>query len=207
MHNTKTLWARRARTSFTPSAGSDIARWRATPSAHILFVQTQWRVAGWTRKPCATAIEEHSNSCRDSRTSGGLVLHSGATSRVDKAGSVSRRGHFGRCSMSGSYTLAKHKVVWKDQAADFAAAVMPIDDSIPPQTTRSSLLRARVRTKPTILRRSQLNAGSPVRSRVCRRDANLHSHGQVHPRAQVRFVERGAWKGRRGFRFRPHRGC
>src|SRR5262249_9667252 len=31
----------------------------------------------------------------------------------------------------GQYTLAKHKVVWKDQASDFAAAVMPVADPLP----------------------------------------------------------------------------
>jgi hypothetical protein len=31
----------------------------------------------------------------------------------------------------GRYTLAAHKVVWKDQTSDFAAAVMPLDQPIP----------------------------------------------------------------------------
>jgi hypothetical protein len=51
--------------------------------------------------------------------------------RVDASGDRSDTGPYWSMFNVGDYTLARHKVVWKDQAADFAAAVLPSRKPIP----------------------------------------------------------------------------
>src|SRR5262249_34568973 len=103
--------------------GRDVSRWDASPSAQILFVQYTSTRRGIDedamRTPYSGAFDFLSLFETELRARRGLraLLRSGAP----------WWSMFG----VGQYTLAKHKVVWKDQASDFAAAVMPVADPLP----------------------------------------------------------------------------
>lgn len=99
--------------------GSDVSRWRAQPSAHILFVQdpeTRRGIGEATMRERYPGALEFLSQFEDI-----LVSRKGLRSVLAEDGS---RGPFWSMFGVGPYTLAEHKVVWKDQAADFAAAVL-----------------------------------------------------------------------------------
>jgi hypothetical protein len=111
--------------------GRDVGRWRAAPSAHLLFVQD-------TRERRGIDLE----TMRD-RYSGALAFLEGFESELRsraafrryytrrQAGAVIETGPFWSMFNVGGYTLAEHKVVWKYMTSDFAAAVMPIGSPLP----------------------------------------------------------------------------
>jgi hypothetical protein len=103
--------------------GRDVSRWSATPSASILFVQDVTTGVGYSeqlmreRYPGALAFLERFED----------VLRRRAAYRLYFKPTDPYWSMFD----IGPYTLASHKVVWKDQASEFAAAVMPVDDPLP----------------------------------------------------------------------------
>jgi hypothetical protein len=103
--------------------GRDVSRWHAKASAHVLFVQDPVTRRGidedTMRIEYSGAFDFLSLFETELRARRGLraLLRSGAP----------WWSMFG----VGAYTLAEHKVVWKDQASDFAAAVMPTADPLP----------------------------------------------------------------------------
>lgn len=104
--------------------GRDIERWLARASVSLLFVQDVDARRGIDhatmadKYPGALAFLESFEP--DLRARRGLPA-------------ALRRGEWPFWSMLGvgDYTLAEHKVVWRDQAADFAAAVMPRGAPLP----------------------------------------------------------------------------
>lgn len=102
--------------------GSDVRRWRAQPSAHILFVQDPATRVGIDeatmrdKYPEALKFLEQFEEILRSRRGLRSVLGDADDSRAG--------GPFWSMFGVGPYTLSKHKVVWKDQATDFAAAVL-----------------------------------------------------------------------------------
>lgn len=111
--------------------GSDVSRWRAVPSAHILFVQDPRERRGLDeatmrqRHPGALAFLEMFE--RELRARAAFRRY--FTRR--ESGKVIDTGPYWSMFDVGRYTLATHKVVWKDQASDFAAAVMPTGQPVP----------------------------------------------------------------------------
>jgi N-6 DNA Methylase len=103
--------------------GADIRRWCATPSCHILFVQDPKARRGIDedrmRREYSGALAFLSGFEKELRARKGL--------RAVREGTVPYWSMFG----VGDYTLAEHKVVWKDQAGEFAAGVMPSDEPLP----------------------------------------------------------------------------
>jgi hypothetical protein len=105
--------------------GSDVRRWSATPSLDILFVQDVVTRRGLdattmaTRYPGALAFLEQFETELRARAAFGRYF----TTRA-KGGSVVETGPYWSMFNVGTYTLARHKVVWKDIATDFAAAVI-----------------------------------------------------------------------------------
>jgi Eco57I restriction-modification methylase len=111
--------------------GSDISRWRAAPSLQILFVQDPDERRGieestmQERYPGALAflgLFEHELRAR-------AAFRRYYTRR--EHGATVETGPYWSMFNVGRYTLARHKVVWKEQASDFTAAVMPVDEPIP----------------------------------------------------------------------------
>lgn len=102
--------------------GSDVARWRAEPSCHILFVQDPQTRRGidedTMREQYPGALDFLSGFEDELRARRGL--------RAVLEGDAPYWSMFG----VGEYTLTEHKVVWKDQASEFAAAVMPQDEPL-----------------------------------------------------------------------------
>jgi N-6 DNA Methylase len=105
--------------------GADIRRWVAGPSAHLLFLQDPVRKRGISgpemkkRFPCALDFI--------SRFETQLRARRGLRSLLADGSGAPFWSMFG----VGDYTLSEHKVVWKDQAADFAAAVLPGGEPFP----------------------------------------------------------------------------
>ncbi|KAA0272493.1 MAG: SAM-dependent DNA methyltransferase [Acidobacteria bacterium] len=111
--------------------GQDVQRWSAKPSCEILFVQDPATRRGIDTRRMQTEFpgalsylaqfEDH--------------LRSRAAIRryfTRKEGIETREtGPYWSMFNVGDYTLAEHKVVWKDIASDFAAAVLPPTDPIP----------------------------------------------------------------------------
>jgi len=112
--------------------GSDIKRWHVAPSASILFVQDANRRKGIdeatmeSRYPEALRFLSQFEDILTARRGLRTILTPDETTGQLAAPFWSMFG-------VGPYTLAKHKVVWKDQAADFAAAVLegPDRQSLP----------------------------------------------------------------------------
>jgi SAM-dependent methyltransferase len=111
--------------------GSDVSRWQARPSARILFVQDPHTRRGIdaevmrTRFPGALSFLELFE--RELRARAAFRRY--FTRR--KSGRTVATAPYWSMFDVGEYTLGRHKVVWKDQASDFAAAVMPADDPLP----------------------------------------------------------------------------
>lgn len=105
--------------------GEDVRRWSAVPSAEILFVQDPEKRRGINEArmraefPNAFSYIEQFEGHLRSRAAFKRYF----TRRDPKRGTVETGPYWSMFDVGG-YTLAKHKVVWKDQAADFAAAVL-----------------------------------------------------------------------------------
>ncbi|MCP9484262.1 MAG: N-6 DNA methylase [Gaiellaceae bacterium MAG52_C11] len=107
--------------------GSDVSRWSAKPSAHILFVQDPKQRCG---------IDEE--SMRDRYPGALRYLEQFETLLRNRA--LYRRYYSNKTSGDappywsmfdvGDYTLTEYKVVWKDQASDFTAAVLTGDEPL-----------------------------------------------------------------------------
>lgn len=110
--------------------GTDVKRWRAETWNHILFVQDPESREGidiqtmQDRFPGALGFISQFEAELKRRA---------AYKRYYARGSGAKRPKAPFWSMFdvGPYTLAPHRVVWKDIASDFAAAVMPRCDVIP----------------------------------------------------------------------------
>ena len=104
--------------------GRDVRRWQAVPSAHILMVQDPEKRRG---------IDEEELQHQYPKTWAYLkrfekVLRERAAfkryfTRKDKAGRVIETGPFYSMFDVGDYTFAPWKVVWREQSAQFTAAV------------------------------------------------------------------------------------
>lgn len=98
--------------------GADVRRWSVEPSAQILFVQDPETKRGIAeevmRRDYPQALEFLSRFERQLRARRGL------RSLLKESSSAPYWSMFG----VGGYTLAEHKVVWKDIADDFSAAVV-----------------------------------------------------------------------------------
>ena len=126
------LWTRRSRNSSTLSVrGSDIARWRASPSCHVLFVQDPANRAGHqpeadARALSAVLLRSLLGFERELRARAAFRRY--FTRR--KSRRLARRRNWTvlvnvRCRRI--HSRAEHKVVWERsrEASDFVAAVMP----------------------------------------------------------------------------------
>jgi SAM-dependent methyltransferase len=110
--------------------GTDVQRWQAQTWNHLLFVQdshTREGIDGGKMQsdyPGALAFLAQFEKQLRSRA---------AYKRYHSRGAESKRGDAAFWSMFdvGSYTLAAYKVIWKDIASDFAAAVVPAGKPIP----------------------------------------------------------------------------
>jgi hypothetical protein len=104
--------------------GRDIKRWHAQPSASILFVQDPSTRRG---------IDEETMREHYPGALAFLTLFETELRRRRGLPAALQRGEWPYWSLLGvgDYTLADHKVVWKDQASDFAAAVMPVGTPCP----------------------------------------------------------------------------
>ncbi len=111
--------------------GRDIRRWSAEPSTHILFVQDPATRCGIEQSvmesdfPEALAfVSQFEDTLRSRAAYRRFFTRLQGKVRIET-------GPFWSMFNVGSYTLAPHKVAWKYQAADFAAAVIPGGDPIP----------------------------------------------------------------------------
>ncbi|MGH2951100.1 MAG: N-6 DNA methylase [Solirubrobacterales bacterium] len=109
--------------------GQDVQRWTAEPSAHILFVQDPATRRGIEearmRSDFPGALKYLSEFEQHLRKRAAFKRF---YTRVDASGTRIETGRYWSMFNVGGYTLAKHKVVWKDIATDFAAAVIPAGD-------------------------------------------------------------------------------
>mgnify|MGYP000745880255 CR=1 FL=1 len=101
------------------------------PSAQILFVQDPRERRGIDREE----MERRYSGALDFLTLFEPELRSRAAFKRyytrKNRGTIIETGPFWSMLNVGSYTLAQHKVVWKEQAADFTAAVMPQTTPVP----------------------------------------------------------------------------
>ncbi len=110
--------------------GTDVQRWQAQTWNHLLFVQDPEVRKGFDettmrkRYPGAHEFLAHFETTLRARAAYRRYhTRSSGTSGVDAP--------YWSMFDVGGYTLAPHRVVWKDIAVDFAAAVMPKGDPIP----------------------------------------------------------------------------
>lgn len=111
--------------------GSDVTRWSATPSEHILFVQDPSARRGIDEDTMSDQYGGALDFLADFKQL--LRRRSGFRRYYTKLEGGRRIELAPYWSMFnvGDYTLKPHKVVWKDQASDFSAAVMPPGDPLP----------------------------------------------------------------------------
>jgi hypothetical protein len=111
--------------------GQDIQRWTATPSAHLLFVQDPVARRGIDeaemvkRYPGALEYLGQFEAHLRSRAAFRRYFR-----RTNSAKQDIETGPYWSMFNVGRYTLAPHKVVWKYQASDFAAAVLERADPL-----------------------------------------------------------------------------
>lgn len=111
--------------------GQDVRRWSAKPSREILFVQDPA-----TRRGIDTARMEveYPGALAYLRQFEDHLRSRAAFKRYfmrKQGGQTRETGPYWSMFNVGDYTLAEHKVVWKDIAADFAAAVLPAGSPLP----------------------------------------------------------------------------
>lgn len=110
--------------------GADIERWRATPWNHILFVQDPDTRQGISEEAMQ---RDHPGALSFLAQFEAKLRKRAAYKRYFSVprGSSRKAAPYWSMFNVGRYTLAPHKVVWKDQASDFAAAVMSGGDPLP----------------------------------------------------------------------------
>jgi hypothetical protein len=110
--------------------GSDVRRWGAQPWNHILFVQDPQTREGIDPKAMANRFPGALEFLTQFEPQ---LRKRAAYARYHRRAAGSKRPDAPFWSMFdvGAYTLAPHKVVWKDIATDFAAAVIPQGDPMP----------------------------------------------------------------------------
>lgn len=110
--------------------GTDVQRWQVQTWNHLLFVQDQSTREGIDGR---TMRDEYPGALAFLTEFETRLRARAAYKRYHSRATGSKRPDAAFWSMFdvGDYTLAPHKVVWKDIASDFAAAVVPIGDSIP----------------------------------------------------------------------------
>jgi hypothetical protein len=104
--------------------GTDVSRWRVEPSDHILFVQDPRTKRGIAADRMASEYPgalEFLSQFEDV-----LRARRGLRSLLEGKSDAPFWSMFG----VGDYTLAPNKVVWKDIAGDFAAAVIEASDPL-----------------------------------------------------------------------------
>jgi hypothetical protein len=101
--------------------GSDVSRWAAKPSAHILFVQDPQRRRGISEEMMR---EGYSGALRYLEQFEQPLRNRALYKRYYGKKSLGDAPPYWSMFDVGDYTLAEHKVVWKDQASDFTAAVL-----------------------------------------------------------------------------------
>lgn len=112
--------------------GQDIRRWGGVPSAQLLFVQdpsTRRGIDEATMRGHYPGALEYLGQFEEHLRSRAAFRR--YFTRVDRTKARVETGPFWSMFNVGDYTLSKHKVIWKDQAADFAAAVVSGGESIP----------------------------------------------------------------------------
>ncbi len=111
--------------------GRDVARWHATPSCHILFVQDPQARRGIAEAVMQTrypgAFEFLSSFEAQLRSSAAFRRY---YTRRDRSGAIVETGPYWSMFDVGDYTLASYKVVWREQTTEFTAAVVPAADPI-----------------------------------------------------------------------------
>lgn len=107
--------------------GSDVSRWCAKPSAHILFVQDTQRRRGIDEE---TMRERYSGALRYLEQFEQPLRNRALYKRYYGNKSRGETPPYWSMFDVGDYTLAEHKVVWKDQASDFTAAVLARDEPL-----------------------------------------------------------------------------
>jgi hypothetical protein len=112
--------------------GRDVARWHATPSCHILFVQDPHARRGIAEEVMRTrypaTFEFLSSFEAELRSSAAFRRY---YTRRNRSGAIVETGPYWSMFDVGDYTLAPHRVVWREQTTDFTAAVVPVADPIP----------------------------------------------------------------------------
>ncbi|MEX0993504.1 MAG: N-6 DNA methylase [Solirubrobacterales bacterium] len=106
--------------------GSDVSRWSATPSEHILFVQDPGTRKGIDPRTMADrfpAALEYLRSFEE-ELRGRAAFRRYFTRQTDSGREDT--APFWSMFDVGRYTLASHKVAWRDQASEFTAAVVPV---------------------------------------------------------------------------------
>lgn len=101
--------------------GSDVSRWSAKPSAHILFVQDPERRRGIGEE---TMRDRYPGALRYLEQFEKPLRNRALYKRYYGKNTSGDIPPYWSMFDVGDYTLAKHKVVWKDQASDFTAAVL-----------------------------------------------------------------------------------
>lgn len=123
--------------------GADIRRWSAYPSVHILFVQDPAERRGIA----ATTMAERYRGALDylSQFEGDLRRRAAFRRYFTRRRSaeIVETGPYWSMFNVGAYTMAPHKVVWKDQTSDFAAAVPPVEDPVPLPNHKVMLVECR----------------------------------------------------------------
>jgi SAM-dependent methyltransferase len=110
--------------------GSDVRRWSAHPSAHLLLVQDSRERRGIDSQ---TMSDTYPQTLAFLAQFEKLLRARAAFRRYytrGKGGSRVETGPYWSMFNVGTYTLAPYKVVWKDIATEFAAAVVESSDSI-----------------------------------------------------------------------------
>lgn len=100
--------------------GSDVGRWQASPSVHLLFVQDPATRRGIDR----TIMERDFPGALEYLASFERELRARAAFKRFYSRGEGKSAPYWSMFDVGDYTLAEHKVVWKDQAKEFAAAVI-----------------------------------------------------------------------------------
>lgn len=110
--------------------GSDVSRWSAIPSASILFVQDPESKRGISPDRMA---DEYPGAWRFLSQFEQQLRRRAAFKRYftrEVGGKKVETGPYWSMFNVGDYTLAPNKVVWKDIAGDFAAAVIEASDPL-----------------------------------------------------------------------------
>jgi SAM-dependent methyltransferase len=109
--------------------GSDVQKWQVRSWNHLLFVQDPETRRGIDRK---TMTEKYPGALEFlSQFEQVLLERKGLRAILGDDSTVDAKGPYWSVFGVGAYTMSRYKVVWKDQASEFAAAVLSGSDPIP----------------------------------------------------------------------------